>query len=224
MWWTINSLGTSSNITPVTRASYDLVAADYARLLPDAHDGRPLDAAIMRAFAELTTGPVADIGCGTGRITQYLHELGLDVFGVDLSDGMLDQARKLYPHLTFTQGDMTGLDLEDESLGGAVVWYSTVHMPAGDVPWREFHRVLRPGGHLLHAFKLGNRQKPLTYAYGHDVDLTVHWHDMEETVANATEAGFNEVARLQRQKGVDEGGPQAFLLLSKRNPGAGSAS
>ncbi|GHH58680.1 class I SAM-dependent methyltransferase [Lentzea cavernae] len=208
----------------MTRASYDIVAASYAQLIPDAHDGRPLDAAIMRAFAELTDGPVADIGCGTGRITQHLHELGLDAFGIDLSDGMLDQARNRYPHLRFTQGDMTDLDLADNSLEGAVVWYSTVHMPAQDVPWQEFHRVLQPGGHLLHAFKLGDQQKPLTHAYGHDVDLTVHWHDMDETVTNAMAAGFNEVARLQRQKGVDEGGPQAFLLLSKRNPAAGSAS
>ncbi|MCX2950663.1 hypothetical protein [Lentzea sp. NEAU-D7] len=153
----------------MTRASYDVVAASYARLIPDAHDGRPLDAAIMRAFAELTEGPVGDIGCGTGRITQHLHELGLDVFGVDL-------------------------------------------------------RVLKPGGHLLHAFKLGNRKRHLAHAYGHDVDLHVHWHDIDETVTNATEAGFNEVARLQRQRGVDEGGPQAFLLLSKRNPAAGSTS
>ena len=208
----------------MTRASYDIVAASYARLIPDAHDGRPLDAAIMRAFAELTEGPVGDIGCGTGRITQHLHELGLDVFGVDLSDGMLDQARKLYPHLAFTQGDMTRLDLADDSLGGAVVWYSTVHMPASEVPWREFHRVLKPGGHLLHAFKLGDQKRHLAHAYGHDVDLHVHWHDIDETVTNATEAGFNEVARLQRQRGVDEGGPQAFLLLSKRNPAAGSTS
>ncbi|WP_439661721.1 class I SAM-dependent methyltransferase [Lentzea sp. HUAS TT2] len=208
----------------MTRASYDIVAASYAELLPDAHDGRPLDAAIMRAFAELTEGPVGDLGCGTGRITQHLHELGLDTFGIDLSDGMLDQARKRYPHLTFTQGDITELDLADDSLGGAVVWYSTVHMPADEVPWPEFHRVLKPGGHLLHAFKMGNRKGHLGHAYGHDVDLHVHWHDMDETVTNATAAGFNEVARLQRQKGVDEGGPQAFLLLSKRNPAAGSAS
>lgn len=208
----------------MTRASYDIVAASYAQLIPDAHDGRPLDAAFMRAFAELTEGPVCDIGCGTGRITQHLHELGLDVFGVDLSDGMLEQARTLYPHLMFTQGDMTGLDLADDSLGGAVVWYSTVHMPASEVPWRELHRVVKPGGYLLHAFKLGDRKGHLTHAYGHDVDLHVHWHDLDETVRNATEAGFNEVARLQRQKGVDEGGPQGFLLLGKRNPAAGSAS
>ncbi|MFJ5992019.1 class I SAM-dependent methyltransferase [Lentzea sp. NPDC092896] len=208
----------------MTRASYDIVAASYAQLIPDAHDGRPLDAAIMRAFAELTEGPVADLGCGTGRITQHLHELGLDAFGIDLSDGMFDQARRLYPHLTFTQGDITSLDLADDSLGGAVVWYSTVHMPADEVPWQEFHRVLKPGGHLLHAFKMGDLKKRLDFAYGHDVDLCVHWHDIDKTVSNATEAGFNEVARLQRQKGVDEGGPQAFLLMSKRNPAAGSTS
>ncbi|MEV6243536.1 class I SAM-dependent methyltransferase [Lentzea sp. NPDC051838] len=208
----------------MTRASYDIVAADYARLIPDAHDGRPLDAAIMRAFAELTEGPVADLGCGTGRITHHLHELGLSTFGIDLSDGMLDQAKRLYPHLDFTQGDITKLDLEDDSLGGAVVWYSTVHMPADEVPWQEFHRVLKPGGHLLHAFKLGNFKNHMTHAYGHDVDLHVYWHDIDEVVTKATEAGFNEVARLQRQKDVDEKGPQAFLLLSKRNPAAGSTS
>lgn len=208
----------------MTRASYDVVAAAYARLIPDAHDGRPLDAAIMRAFAELTGGPVGDLGCGTGRITQHLHELGLDTFGIDLSDGMLAQARRLYPHLGFTQGDLTKLDLEDDSLGGAVVWYSTVHMPASAVPWREFHRVVKPGGYLLHALKLGNQKRHLDHAYGHDVDLDVYWHDIDETVRNATAAGFNEVARLQRQRDVDEKGPQAFLLLRKRNPEARETS
>lgn len=218
VWWTINNLDTSSKITLVTRASYDTVAASYAEFIPDAHDGRPLDAAIMRAFAELAEDPVADLGCGTGRITQHLHELGVDAFGVDLSEGMLEQARSLYPHLGFTQGDITKLEMEDDSLGGAVVWYSTVHMPAQAVPWNEFHRVLRPGGYLLHAFKAGNQKRHLTHAYGHDVDLYVYWHDVDETAGNAIEAGFNEVARLVRQKGVDEGGPQAFLLVQKRNP------
>ncbi|WP_245743874.1 class I SAM-dependent methyltransferase [Lentzea fradiae] len=204
----------------MTRASYDLVAADYARLLPGAHDGRPLDAAIMRAFAELAESPVGDLGCGAGRITRYLHDLGLEAVGVDLSDGMVAEARRLHPHLEFAQGDITGLDLADDSLGSAVVWYSTVHMPAEEVPWREFHRVVKPGGYLLHAFKLGNRVRHLSHAYGHDVDLDVYWHDMDVVVTGATEAGFNEVARPERQKGVDEAGPQAFLLLRKRNPGA----
>jgi SAM-dependent methyltransferase len=150
----------------VTRASYDIVVASYARLVPDAHDGRPLDAAIMRAFAELTEGPIGDLGCGTGRITRHLHELGLDAFGVDLLDGMLEQARKLYPHLNFAQGDIANLDLEDDSLGGAVVWYSTVHMPTETAPWQD-------------------RKRHLGHAYGHDV----YWHDIAETCATPPKPG-----------------------------------
>lgn len=34
-------------------------------------------------------GPVADVGCGPGRVTTYLDGLGLDVSGVDLSPEMV---------------------------------------------------------------------------------------------------------------------------------------
>jgi SAM-dependent methyltransferase len=36
-----------------------------------------------------------DFGCGTGRSTRFLRNLGLDVTGVDISEAMLDQARAL---------------------------------------------------------------------------------------------------------------------------------
>jgi hypothetical protein len=32
-------------------------------------------------------GPVANVGCGPGRITAHLHELGVDAFGMDLRPG-----------------------------------------------------------------------------------------------------------------------------------------
>ena len=82
----------------------------------------PWDRAVLATFAELVSrdelGPVADIGCGPGRITGYLHYLGLDAFGVDLSPGMLAVARQALPRLRFVEGSMTGLDLPDGSLGG----------------------------------------------------------------------------------------------------------
>jgi SAM-dependent methyltransferase len=43
-------------------------------------------------------GPRAlDFGCGTGRSTRFLRNLGLDVIGADISQAMLDQARALDP-------------------------------------------------------------------------------------------------------------------------------
>ncbi|MFE9404030.1 class I SAM-dependent methyltransferase [Streptomyces sp. NPDC006530] len=49
------------------------------------------------------------MGCGTGRITAHLRELGLDVFGIDLSPGMVEVARRDHPGLRFDVGSMTDL-------------------------------------------------------------------------------------------------------------------
>jgi SAM-dependent methyltransferase len=38
-----------------------------------------------------------DFGCGTGRSTRFLRNLGLEIIGVDISQAMLDQARALDP-------------------------------------------------------------------------------------------------------------------------------
>src|ERR1051326_3907233 len=38
-----------------------------------------------------------DFGCGTGRSTRFLRNLGLHVIGADISRAMLDQARALDP-------------------------------------------------------------------------------------------------------------------------------
>jgi len=57
-----------SDYLNVTRAAYDTVASEYARLLADALDGMPWDRAVLATFAELVSrdrlGPVADVGCG----------------------------------------------------------------------------------------------------------------------------------------------------------------
>ncbi len=70
---------------------------------------------MLAAFAEEVAaaglGPVGDLGCGTGRVTAHLRGLGADVFGVDLSPGMIAVAREAYPGLRFDVGSMAALDL-----------------------------------------------------------------------------------------------------------------
>ncbi|OKJ04250.1 methyltransferase [Streptomyces sp. CB01249] len=205
-----------------TRASYDTVAADYAALLADELAGKHLDRAMLGAFAayvrEEGGGPVADLGCGPGRITAYLRDFGLDASGTDLSPGMVAEARLRYPDLRFEVGTMSALDLPDGSLGGAVAWYSLVHTPPRELgPYvAEFRRVLTPGGHLLLAFKAGDDEGVrLEHAYGHPVDLDVYRFDPDRVAGLLERAGFELRARLVRAADPEERTPQAFLIARR---------
>lgn len=178
---------TESSYLSSVRASYDAVAVDYARLVGPDLAGKPLDRAMLAAFAKCVRGDggsrggggraVADLGCGPGRVTAHLDGLGVRTFGVDLSPAMVAVARRTYPGLRFEVGSMAALDVADGVLGGVLAWYSTVHTPPSELPglFVEFARVLAPGGHLLIAFKAGDERVRLDHAYGHPVDLDVYW-------------------------------------------------
>ncbi|MFD5509678.1 class I SAM-dependent DNA methyltransferase [Streptomyces sp. NPDC127051] len=206
------------------RASYDAVAVDYARLLGAELASRPLDRAMLAAFAECVRGDeggaaraVADLGCGPGRVTAHLDGLGVRAFGVDLSPAMVAVARRTYPGLRFEVGSMAALDVADGVLGGVLAWYSTVHTPPGELPplFAEFARVLAPGGHVLIAFKAGEEKIRLEHAYGHPVELDVYWTPPELIADLLAGAGLEEVARLVRRPTGQEKSPQAFLLARK---------
>ncbi|MFD8965307.1 class I SAM-dependent methyltransferase [Streptomyces sp. NPDC059568] len=194
-----------------------------ARPFKDELDHKPLDRAMLGAFAELVVGdgggPVGDLGCGPRRVTAYLRSLGVPAFGVDLSPEMVAVARRGHPGLRFEVGSMTALELLDGELGG-VAWYSTVHTPPELLPtvFAEFHRVLALGGHLLLAFKAGDRLRHLDHAYGHDLSLDIYWTSPEQVAGLMTEGGIAVTARLVREPDEQERprqGRQAYLLARK---------
>jgi SAM-dependent methyltransferase len=208
-----------------TRATYDAVATDYAQWLRDELAAKPLDRAMLASFAELVRaagpGPIADIGCGTGRVTAHLTELGLPAFGIDLSPQMVAVARESYPGLRFEVGSMLALDLPDGTLGGLLAWYSTIHVPGDRLPeaFAEFRRVLTPGGFALLAFQVGDEPVHLTQALGHQISVDVHRRQPDQVAALLEQAGLAVRARLVREPD-DEGDfpertPQAFLLARK---------
>jgi SAM-dependent methyltransferase len=207
-----------------TRAAYDTVAVDYAALLRDELAVKPWDRAVLATFAELVradgAGTVADLGCGPGRVTAHLHDLGLDVLGIDLSPGMISVARAEHPALRFETGTITDLALADASLAGAVAWYSIIHSPPEQLPlvFGEFARVLAPGGRLLLAFQVGDGPRHLDAAYGHTISLDAWRLDPGTVTSLLEEAGLVVDARLIRQPDAREKSPQAFIVA--RRPSA----
>ena len=211
-----------------TRAGYDTVAADYAELLTDALDANPFDRAMLALFAELVFGAgsvegggrVADVGCGPGRITSHLAGLGLDAFGIDLSPAMIEQARGRHPDLEFRVGQLAALDLAPGDVAGLVAWYSLIHIPPAEHPavLAGFQRALRPGGHLLLAFQVGDERRHNTEAYGHSgLAFDSYRLPPERVEQQAVQAGFLPVARFVREPIESPIGrektPQAYLLF-----------
>jgi SAM-dependent methyltransferase len=210
-----------------TRAAYDTVAADYAELLRDELAVKPWDRAVLATFAELVradgAGAVADLGCGPGRITEHLHDLGVDAFGIDLSPGMIAVARASYPGLRFEEGTITDLAIESASLAGVVAWYSIIHTPPELLPvvFAEFARVLAPGGRLLLAFQVGDERRHLDQGYGHSISLDA-WRLSPSLVAGLlADVGLSVDARLERQPDAREKVPQAFIVA--RSPALADA-
>lgn len=207
-----------------TRAGYDATATEFAPLLDGYLADKPVDRAVLRAFAELIVASgnrtVADVGCGTGATTSLLTEAGVDAAGFDLSPNMIAEARRRRPHLDFTVGSMTDLTLPDGQLGGICAWYSIIHLPDDAVPqaFSEFYRMLSPGGYVLLAFQVGDRPRELTEAFGHRVELTFHRRRPSDVTESLVAAGFTGYAQLLREPDANdsmESTQQAFLIARK---------
>ncbi|GAA4914437.1 methyltransferase family protein [Actinomycetospora succinea] len=204
-----------------TRAGYDAIAASYAEHFRDELAKAALDRAVLGAFAELVEGDVLEVGSGPGGVTAHLHGLGVRVRGVDLSPAMVALARREHPEIAFDVGDMAALDVADAALGGLVAWYSLIHVPAGEVPavLAEFARVLRPGGHLLLAFQVGDEIRHHDEAFGHRVSLDFRRLQPDDVAALLDAAGFDVTARLVRSPepaSLAPPLPQAAMLARRR--------
>lgn len=96
---------------------------------------------------------VLDVGCGTGRTTYPLYEMGYDVIGIDVSDEMVDRAAELFPEIPFRVGDATDLDFGTDRFDYALFSHNGldyVHPESARVTaLRELGRVLKPDGLLV---------------------------------------------------------------------------
>jgi SAM-dependent methyltransferase len=204
-----------------TRTSYDTVAVSYADQVRDAIAGHQYLRAALALFADSVRaaggGPVADVGCGPGQVTAYLHKLGVDAFGIDLSPGMIDVARRDHPGLRFEVGSMTDLDLPVASVAGLLAWQSLIHIPDDEVPtvFGHFHRALRPGGPLQLLFHVGDESRLKTQGYGgHPMKVHVHRRQPDQVATWLRDAGFEVEAQMLLDP--DEEASQAFLFARRK--------
>lgn len=204
--------------------SYDTVAAEYVKRVKSPAELDPLSRGMLNVFAELVRtaglGPVADLGCGPGRVTAYLAERQVPAFGMDLSPAMIELARKAHPELRFTVGSMTALPIGDGGLGGILAYYSTHHTPPALLPvvFGEFYRTLAPGGHLMLAGHVGAhlRLRPTEGYGGHPVSYESYLLPPDRIAELVKGAGLTLTSRLVEEPG--ERAERSFATFLARKP------
>jgi len=205
------------------QSSYDRVAEDYAAQFRGELDKKPFDRKMLDWLAEKVggAGVICDMGCGPGQVARYLHGRGVKACGVDLSQAMVREARRLNPEVHFRQGDMLALsEVEADAHGGMAAFYSIVHIPRREVAQalREFGRVLRPQGVLLLAFHIGREVKHLDEWWGKEVSLDFLFYETEEMKGHLTAAGFELEEVIERDpypEAVEYQSRRAYIFARK---------
>jgi ubiquinone/menaquinone biosynthesis C-methylase UbiE len=93
-----------------------------------------------------------DFGCGAGRSTRFLRDLGFEVIGVDVSGAMLDQARARDPHGDYrlvADGTLAGFGSGTLDAILAAFTFDNVPTQQKTAAFRQFRRLLAPGGRLF---------------------------------------------------------------------------
>jgi|SRR3989338_7989054 len=94
-------------------------------------------------------GKILDVGCGTGTFLQALSEKfpDLQLFGVDLSLGMLEKAKnKLQKRAVFSQANAGALPFENETFDYVLSTNSFHYWANTSKSFQEIKRVLKRGG------------------------------------------------------------------------------
>ncbi|MCV7174319.1 class I SAM-dependent methyltransferase [Mycolicibacterium sphagni] len=133
---------------------------------------------------------IADIACGTGILAARIaEELEPDeIYGVDMSDGMLRQAKARSPQVDWRKGPAEHLPFDDETLD-AVVSTSAFHFFDQPKAMSDFYRVLRPGG-LAAVATISPPQLPLLSRLTNSPSSAAHNPSPQEMRTLFADAGF----------------------------------
>lgn len=129
------------------RVDYDTISATY-----DGFRGVSAELAetILREAAPPPGGRILDIGCGTGNVEAALTgTANLRMVGVDLSFGMLAEAKSKVPGVGWIQADSNALPLRREVFDCAIMLYMLHHLAAFRSVIEGVHEVLREGRLLI---------------------------------------------------------------------------
>jgi ubiquinone/menaquinone biosynthesis C-methylase UbiE len=183
--------------------TYNATAESYAATRIDELSKKHFDRLILKEFAQINknAGICADFGCGPGQTTKFLFDAGLlDIIGIDISPGMVNMARKIFPSIKFETGDLLALPYPAKHFASALAFYAIVHFdyPQVDLAFKEVNRVLKNGSHFLFSFHVGDETMHFDKANDIDVDIDLHFLQTDRILKLLDDNKFKIIDTIER--------------------------
>ncbi len=179
------------------------------------------DKEIVDTFLDLlpVRAHILDAGCGPGMSTKYFMEKGFCAEGIDLSEKMLEIARKKVPKGKFRKMDMRKLEYPDKSFDAVFAAYVIFHAPKKEIipAMKEFCRVLKPNGILYVAVQEGSGEKFIKEPFDRKLEIFIKFFSEDELKKLIEGAGFFVIKTARRQaKAQGELGSRKFFMIAKK--------
>lgn len=205
--------------------AYDRWSASYDS---DANATRDLDADVLRnAPLRVQDRRVLELGCGTGKNTEWLAREAHSVTALDFSPGMLARARErvMTPNVRFLEHDIRErLPVDSGSVDVVVGNLVLEHVDQLAPVFAEVARVLVPRGQMffceLHPYRQlrGGQAHFADPSSGETIAVTAFRHTMSEFVNAAIAAGFalDELGEWSDPGAESDAPPRLLSMLCER--------
>lgn len=195
------------------RKIFDEFGKYFSCLEEKNRDRKQLAKILLSMMGDVRGKRILDAGCGEGKETKILSEMGAEVIGIDISREMLKLAAKkcLGLDTVFLLGDIEKIEITDNELDVVVSLFSILFKKDVSMVLKEFHRVLKKGGELYIAVPHPVR-KMVIYTKNY-FDSGKHWEHhgkmrvfnyyrtMEEYINSLTAAGF-QIKEIREPKPI----------------------
>ena len=166
---------------------------------------RDLDkTATKESLSNIDFFKVLELGCGSGKNTEWLITKADKLVGLDFSKNMLDQARKKVKtdKVTFINTDLNeNWPVNDNSFDLATINLTLEHIETLDHIFNSLFMKLTQGGKCfvceLHPIKQLSGSKARFEKNGDEIALDVFYHSELEYIESAEKAGFNLIVKKE---------------------------
>jgi malonyl-CoA O-methyltransferase len=180
---------------------------------------RDLDQKVTReALANLHFNSILETGCGTGKNTAFLSQIGATVHALDFSEGMIEKARTKVKaeNVRFSIADLTRRwPCEDAAYDLIVCNLVLEHIENLSFFFSESHRVLEPGGKFLmnelHPFRQYEGKKARYSSEAGVTEIPAFVHHISDFVNTASRNGLTLVKLNEGWHEADQNKPPRLV-------------